>query len=748
MWNGVAGLKAHSTAMESVSDNISNVNTYGYKSTRSIFADIFSQELALGNGSNDQVGNGSQVGVENVMNQGSLEPTDNVLDMAVSGNGFFIIKPEIVGWPDLLYSRAGQFLLDVDGYLVNSQGYKVQGYAVAEDGTVSPNALQDIQIIAETSGVVASTLAEIGVNLDASDTDTHNQGLDIDPDDSGTYNYSMGFSIIDADGDTQNLAAFYQRLSSYTGNAPTGSSSVWKVSTFLNDDGTMSADPATGNTFFLHFDTDGHLVGSSSGTVATGDSYTSAAEVAASTSPVSDQLGETLTFTGSGSAQTISTWATVSFNGGSTAGETVTVGTDVFTLSTQASQAAAAAELTGLINQDSSLDYYAIDDGSGSVTIRTKSGAAAMDITSTASAATVDTDTSLSGIISAVNSGVGATGSIYLNLAGMTAGVSTVTVDGNTFTYGAANDFTTTSELNSLVSALSGVSSSTTGDCLYITASSAGSAGNSLGISTNDAANVVLSGSTLQNGVDGTTDSNVEASVTTGAGGQAALLLARDDVGASATITLSAANTLGANLGLDFNTYTQDSIASDGDATVEDQGEVALTFTFDKTDPDTGVITTLSQEITLDYSPDSSSASTQSAGSSETFFFAQDGIAQGYLDGLSVDDRGVISASYTNGQVEYVAAVALATFQASGELERRGDNLWMETVESGVATNVVAGDSASGAGTIESSALETSTVDLALEFVNMINFQRAFQANSKSITTADDMLQTAINMKT
>lgn len=123
----------------------------------------------------------------------------------------------------------------------------------------------------------------------------------------------------------------------------------------------------------------------------------------------------------------------------------------------------------------------------------------------------------------------------------------------------------------------------------------------------------------------------------------------------------------------------------------------------------------------------------------------QNGYAGGELVAVGVQSSGEVMAVFTNGEQRLVGQVAVATFEAEGQLARAGNNLWMETEQSGDARIGAAGTGA--AGSITASALEMSTVDLGLEFVNLIAYQRGFQANSRTITTADQMYQEAVNLK-
>ena len=123
-----------------------------------------------------------------------------------------------------------------------------------------------------------------------------------------------------------------------------------------------------------------------------------------------------------------------------------------------------------------------------------------------------------------------------------------------------------------------------------------------------------------------------------------------------------------------------------------------------------------------------------------------DGYASGELQDVSIGSDGIITGSYSNGQKQPLAMLALATFTNPEGLEKIGTNLYTTTVNSGSFTGGVAAGT-SGTGTLSSGTLEGSNVDLAQEFSNMMITQRAYQANSKIITTSDEMMETLINLK-
>lgn len=148
--------------------------------------------------------------------------------------------------------------------------------------------------------------------------------------------------------------------------------------------------------------------------------------------------------------------------------------------------------------------------------------------------------------------------------------------------------------------------------------------------------------------------------------------------------------------------------------------------------------------ITVNFGPEALS-STQYANSSTTVFQDQDGFSSGFLQSVSVDVEGVITGHYSNGQVLKKAQVALANFSNLAGLRKEGGNIFSETTDSGAPVTGAPGTN--GLGSIAPNALEQSNVDLGTEFVKLITVQRGFQANSKIITTTDDMLNDLINIK-
>ena len=188
-------------------------------------------------------------------------------------------------------------------------------------------------------------------------------------------------------------------------------------------------------------------------------------------------------------------------------------------------------------------------------------------------------------------------------------------------------------------------------------------------------------------------------------------------------------------------------------------GNPTATFVFDAN----GALTTPAVDQTLAISLSNGAATPQSvnwdlvdasgslgditgyASPSNTTFQYQDGFASGVLRGISVDESGFVTAAYSNGQLTPVFQVALADFPSYDGLTKLGKNLYAESLNSGQPLSGVAGDGRLG--NISPMAVEMSNVDLAQEFVKMITTQRAFQANSRVITTSDEILAELINLK-
>ncbi|MCR5253688.1 MAG: flagellar hook protein FlgE, partial [Treponema sp.] len=136
---------------------------------------------------------------------------------------------------------------------------------------------------------------------------------------------------------------------------------------------------------------------------------------------------------------------------------------------------------------------------------------------------------------------------------------------------------------------------------------------------------------------------------------------------------------------------------------------------------------------------------TQSASKSTTKAYYQDGYTMGYLDNFKIDSSGTITGVYSNGTNRTIGQIALASFANDRGLEKAGDNTYVESNNSGMAR--IGESGVAGKGTLMAGALEMSNVDLSEQMTDMIVTQRGFQANSKTIQTADTLLETVLSLK-
>ncbi len=170
---GLSGIRAASTDLEVTGNNVANASTVGFKESRAEFADVYTSTL-LGTGLKPV---GSGVLVDNVrqeFSQGNISGTENALDLAIDGNGFFVLDDR----GSVSYTRSGIFSLDKDGFVVANNGSRLQGYEANENGVVS-GVLGDINIQIANQPPRLTTLATAIVNLDAGEQVLQEQGLQI-----------------------------------------------------------------------------------------------------------------------------------------------------------------------------------------------------------------------------------------------------------------------------------------------------------------------------------------------------------------------------------------------------------------------------------------------------------------------------------------------------------------------------------------------------------------------------------------
>ncbi|ANE56918.1 MULTISPECIES: flagellar hook protein FlgE [Methylomonas] len=236
----LSGLNAASNNLAVTGNNIANANTVGFKKSRSEFADVYAASL----GGVSSITPGAGVKVANVaqqFNQGNLQFTDNNLDLAISGEGFFTLAKSPTETNDLSYTRAGEFKLNKEGYLVNNQGKALLVYrpntTKVEDG-FSTGVTTPVQINTLTGLPSATDTVNMQLNLDAQDDFTPST-LPFDPTDSNTYNSQTSTTVYDTLGSPHILTTYFVKLDPAT--APNPGTSEWLVYHYMSE-------PATPNT--------------------------------------------------------------------------------------------------------------------------------------------------------------------------------------------------------------------------------------------------------------------------------------------------------------------------------------------------------------------------------------------------------------------------------------------------------------------------------------------------------------------
>ena len=200
---------------------------------------------------------------------------------------------------------------------------------------------------------------------------------------------------------------------------------------------------------------------------------------------------------------------------------------------------------------------------------------------------------------------------------------------------------------------------------------------------------------------------------------------------------------------VNFDNYGQLSSVTDSAGNISNEtGEIVLQSSFTVADAnadENGTPARQSFNINLGTIGSMKNTITQSASKSTTKAYSQDGYTLGYLDNYKIDSSGTVTGVYSNGTNRVIGQIALATFSNDRGLEKAGDNTYVETNNSGQAN--IGESGVAGKGSLLAGALEMSNVDLSEQMTDMIVTQRGFQANSKTIQTADTLLETVLGLK-
>jgi flagellar hook protein FlgE len=224
----LSGVSAAQRDLDTTANNIANVNTVGFKESRAEFADVYAQSLLAGG--KTKVGDGViTTEVAQQFSQGSLQFTNNSLDLAITGNGFFGTIPDLES-RDFSFTRAGQFKLDSENFVVNSSGDKLLGFPVNPDGTSSSVALSTtipVRIPDSSGAPQESTEVALRMNLPAGA-----EAVDVDlfnPEDPLTYNAATSVTVFDTLGDSHVMTYYFMK------DAAVAPNNEWVGVTYLDE---------------------------------------------------------------------------------------------------------------------------------------------------------------------------------------------------------------------------------------------------------------------------------------------------------------------------------------------------------------------------------------------------------------------------------------------------------------------------------------------------------------------------------
>lgn len=654
LFTGVSGLGANGQALSVIGDNIANTNTAGFKGSRAVFSDVLSQ--ALGGGSSFQIGRGASLqSIQQLFTQGTLENTSGPLDMAIEGDGFFIIKDTSGAQ---YYTRAGQFTLDKDGNIVNPEGLKLQGKILtgSQSGQVST-----INVSSLNSPPSKTSSSTINANLNSSTTvhdptpDTFvvsasNQTIYFT--DSGGANKTATIatgSYTAADLATAvDTALTAASVDTYT---VAYSSSTHKFTiTSSNAAFDMQVENASSTAErLLGFTTENHAAGAAqtSDYAVLGDGGTGTFTI--------DSTNNSLVFTDSGGTD-----RTVTLTSG-----TYTVNGLAKELEDKIVAAGAASDAVKVYYDQDAKKFYIKNGEAASITMKFSNSSTTVEQIIGYQSVDETIATTATSVPDYVAAGVDA-----LNAATTSDFSTSMTVyDSLGNSHLVSVYFRKTRENETLIN-----DTSKTGNTWHWYA------------------------------VTQSSDS-----VTT----QLA-------VGSQGYLEFDTAGRLVADI-QQFNDF-------DFSGGVDQSQTIAFDFGTSIAQGGSGL-----------------TGSTQFGSANSVIFQTQNGYASGSLVSLAVGQDGTMTGTFTNGQTQNIAQVYIARFIAPTKLNKIGRNLYSEAATSGSA--IIGAPNTSGRGRVMASSVESSNVDLAEEFVRMISAQRGFQANTRVITTTDDLLNELMSIK-
>ena len=207
---GLSGLNAASKSLEAIGNNVANASTVGFKESEVQFSDVYAASLT--GGGTSATGIGTKVAlVQQQFTQGNITSSNNPLDIAINGAGFFRLSTN----GTVTYSRNGQFQLDKNGYIVNASGARLTGYLANSAGALSTGAPSDLNISNADIAPKASTQIQAVVNLDASKPTI---AVPFNMNDPTTYTNATSATVFDSLGASHILQTYYVKTGAATWN--------------------------------------------------------------------------------------------------------------------------------------------------------------------------------------------------------------------------------------------------------------------------------------------------------------------------------------------------------------------------------------------------------------------------------------------------------------------------------------------------------------------------------------------------
>jgi flagellar hook protein FlgE len=243
----LSGLNAASTDLDVTANNVANVQTTGFKQSRAEFADLFatSQQGVA----STATGNGVRVSaISQQFAQGNIDFTDSSLDLAISGNGFFVMSDDGA----ISYSRAGAFQVDQDGFVVDSQQQRLQVYPPLANGGFNQGGLSDLSLTTGESAPQATTAAAVNLNLSADAAVPATATFD--PLDATSYNNATSLTVYDSLGAAHTATLYFVKsgttANTWTTNLYVDGAAVGTAQTLAYTPGGALTTPVGGNITF------------------------------------------------------------------------------------------------------------------------------------------------------------------------------------------------------------------------------------------------------------------------------------------------------------------------------------------------------------------------------------------------------------------------------------------------------------------------------------------------------------------